>query len=281
MTQTVLITGGASGLGAAIVQRFVDDGANVAVFDISPSAPAELQSQYGDRVICTTGDVRSLADNERAVSECVAAFGGLDCAIGNAGIWDYSISMADLPGASLGAAFDEIFHVNVLGYMNLAKAAMRELVRCSGSLIFTVSNAGYLPDGGGPLYTASKHAVVGLIKQLAFEFAPHVRVNGVAPGPIATQLKGPATLDMQHNQFPGERLATNADRLVPLGRLPSPSEYAGAYAFFASRNDNVPATGTVLNHDGGFAVRGFGRRLRGGDDLADKLGLSDLTDHSN
>src|SRR3546814_13245073 len=84
---------------------------------------------------------------------------------------------------------DELFGVNVKGYVLLAKASLPALVRSGGSLVYTVSNAGFDPAGGGVLYTASKHAVVGLIRQLAFEFAPPVRVNGVAPGPIDTALR--------------------------------------------------------------------------------------------
>ena len=221
------------------------------------------------------GDVRRYADNAAVVEAALARYGRLDCAIGNAGIWDYNLSLADLPAEKLSESFDELFQVNVLGYLLLAKASLRALVDARGSLIFTVSNAGFLPNGGGPLYTATKHAVVGLVRQLAFELAPHVRVNGVAPGAISTQLKGPESLGMGERIFPGEKMAARADGFVPIGQMPTPAEYAGAYVFFACREDNVPATGAVLNHDGGFGVRGLGATLRGGDDLREKLGLED------
>ncbi|HEY2049541.1 MAG TPA: SDR family NAD(P)-dependent oxidoreductase [Caulobacteraceae bacterium] len=181
--EVVLITGGASGLGRAIVERFLEEGARVAVLDRAPQRLEPLAAA-GDRLEVIGGDVRSLADNRRAVESCVRRFGRLDCAIGNAGIWDYSVTLDGLPEDRLDAAFDELFHVNVKGYLLLAKAALPELVRSSGALVFTVSNAGFDPAGGGPLYTASKHAVVGLIRQLAYELAPAVRVNGVAPGPM-------------------------------------------------------------------------------------------------
>ena len=155
----------------------------------------------------------------------------LPIAIGNAGIWDYSISLVDLPADRLRESFDELFQINVLGYLMLAKAALKPLVESRGSLIFTVSNAGFLPGGGGTLYTGTKHAVVGLIRQLAFELAPHVRVNGVAPGAIATQLKGPESLGMAQRRFPGDRMSQNAADFVPLGTMPTPEEYAGAYVF--------------------------------------------------
>ena len=271
--QTLLVTGGASGLGAAIVERFVAEGGNVGILDRSEAGCEALRARYGDRVVCSVGDVRSHADNTRAVSACLERFGRLDCAVGNAGIWDYSTALVDLPEEGLTPAFDELFRINVLGYMMLAKASLRPLAESGGSLIYTVSNAGFWPGGGGVLYTASKHAVVGLIRQLAFELAPTLRVNGVAPGAIATQLKGPASLGLEDREFPGQELEQAAPGFVPIGRLPTPAEYAGAYVFFASRQDNVPATGTILNHDGGFGVRGLGPTPRGGDRLADKLGL--------
>ncbi|MBW8811819.1 MAG: SDR family NAD(P)-dependent oxidoreductase, partial [Caulobacterales bacterium] len=146
----------------------------------------------------------------------------------------------------------------------LAKAALPDLVRSSGSLIFTVSNAGFDPAGGGPLYTASKHAVVGLIRQLAFEFAPLVRVNGVAPGPIETDLRGPAALGQGEKSIGSIGLAALAGPNVPLGRVPGASEYAGGYVFLASRGDSAPATGGVLKLDTGIAVRGIGRTSAGG-----------------
>ncbi|MCB1692237.1 MAG: 3-(cis-5,6-dihydroxycyclohexa-1,3-dien-1-yl)propanoate dehydrogenase [Pseudomonadales bacterium] len=271
--QAVILTGGASGLGLAILERFVEEGAKVAVLDRSDAGCDAIASRFGDAVTTFVGDVRSQSDNEAIVARCIERFGKVDCAIGNAGIWDFNLPLVDLPADKLGESFDEMFGINVLGYIALAKAAMKPLVAASGSMIFTVSNAGFLPAGGGVLYTATKHAVVGMIRQLAYELAPHVRVNGVAPGPISTQLTGPQSLAMENRTIPGARFEAGASGFVPIGRMPTPEEYAGAYVFFASRQDNVPATGTILNHDGGFGVRGLGPVPRGGDDLRDKLEL--------
>ena len=76
---------------------------------------------------------------------------------------------------------------------------------------------------------------------------------------------------MQDLEFPGSAMEADASGFVPLSRLPTPAEYAGAYVFFASREDNVPATGSILNHDGGFGIRGLGPVPRGGDGLLKKL----------
>ncbi len=269
--QSALITGGASGLGLAIVERFVEEGAEVCVLDRSADGCSDLESRFGESVTTIVGDVREINDNSKAVSRCLEKFGRLDCAIGNAGIWDFNKDLVDLPAEKLSDSFDELFRVNVLGYIALAKAALKPLTESSGSMIFTVSNAGFLPAGGGVLYTATKHAVVGMIRQLAYEFAPHVRVNGVAPGPISTQLKGPESLGMEDRTIPGDKLEAGAEGFMPMGKVPTPAEYAGAYVFFASRQDHVPSTGSVLNHDGGFGIRGLGPVPRGGDSLLDKL----------
>jgi cis-2,3-dihydrobiphenyl-2,3-diol dehydrogenase len=267
--EVVLITGGASGLGRAIVDRFVDEGARLAVLDRSTERLETLSSQHGGKLEPIVGDVRSIADNMRAVDCCLAKYGKLDCAIGNAGLWDYSLALDAMAPERIDAAFDEIFHINVKGYLNLAKAALPALVRSQGSLIFTVSNAGFDPAGGGALYTASKHAVVGLIRQLAYEFAPVVRVNGIAPGPIETDLRGPEALGMAQRSISSIDLASIAAPNVPLGRVPSTSEYAGGYVFLATRRDSGPATGGVLSLDAGIAVRGIGRPA-GGNKLAAK-----------
>ncbi len=261
--QAILVSGGASGLGRAIVDRFVEEGARVAVLDRSVERLEALIRDHGDAVVSHVGDVRSLADNNAAVARCCKAFGKLDCAVGNAGLWDYSTALVDLPEDRIDAAFDEIFQVNVKGYLLLAKAAAPALVRSEGTLIFTISNAGFYPSGGGPLYTATKHAAVGLVRQLAYELAPSVRVNGVAPGGINTDLRGLAALDMAERSVFSLKLDESAHLYVPIGRLPTPQEYAGAYVMFASRTDGAPATGAVLNYDGGLGVRGFGQTSGG------------------
>lgn len=191
-----LVTGAGSGLGHAIVDRFLDEGARVGVLEINPHKAAALEAQFGRRVAVTVGDATRYIDNERAVAATIAAFGQLDSFVGNAGLWDYSTSLEDLPADAIDGAFDEIFHLNVKGYLLGAKAAIPALRQNNGSIIFTVSNAGFWPGGGGPLYVASKHAVMGLVKQLAYELAPEIRVNGVAPGGMPTDLRGPRALGM-------------------------------------------------------------------------------------
>ncbi len=237
--EVALVTGGASGLGRAIVDRFVEEGARVVVFDRSEAKLQDVKRSHGDAVAIHAGDVRSGPDNKAAVALAVERFGKLDCAIGNAGIWDYSVTLDDMPEEQIDGAFDELFGVNEKGYLHLAKAALPALVRSGGSLVYTVSNAGFDPAGGGALYTASKHAVVGLIRQLAFEFAPTVRVNGVAPGPIDTDLRGPAALGLADKAISSigpinvNVLSSNSAKVVKpvrkarIGQTPYPQDELG------------------------------------------------------
>ena len=244
---------------------FIFEGALVTVVDHLEDKFADMQGGRYDVLECVWGDVRNIDDMHRAAERALARFGKIDCAIGNAGLWDYSMSLDDMPSERLSGAFDEIFGVNVKGYLNLAKAVIPSLVRSKGSLIFTVSNAGFYPGGGGPLYTASKHAVVGLIHQLAFELAPAVRVNGVAPGPIHTKLRGPQSLGLETMTIDQLDLPTTAAAMMATGSVPAPEQYAGSYVHFASRSDSSPSTGGILMADCGIGIRGIGAAAAGYD----------------
>src|ERR1700730_15301595 len=132
--QVALVTGGGSGIGRAVVARFIEEGARVGVLDRVPDRAAELRSQFGGAVIALTGDVAQLADNKRAVADTVGAFGRLDIFVGNAGVFDNHLSLADFPEQDLSAAYDELFAVNVKGCVLGAKAALPELMKTDGSM---------------------------------------------------------------------------------------------------------------------------------------------------
>lgn len=257
-----LVTGGGSGIGRAVVKRFLDEGARgIGVLLRDQRQAEELKQAFGERVHPVLGDVRVYDDNARAVAETVAAYGWLDTLVGNAGVWDFFAGVKRTEPAELAASFDEIFAVNVKGYLLAARAAAEELKKTRGSMIFTLSNASFYAGGGGPVYVASKHACVGLIKQLAYELAPHVRVNGVAPGGTATPLKGPAALGKQQERLsdiPGFEQAV-ADAM-PLGFMAQPEDHTGHYVLLASRANSAATTAAILQSDGGWEVRGRPKR---------------------
>ena len=268
--KVALVTGGASGLGLGIVNRFLAEGAEVGVLDASATKLGELRELVGDRVTAVRGDVRSLEDNGRAVDALVVRHGRLDVFIGNAGIWDGGTSLVDLPEDKLGAAFDEVVGVNVKGYVLGARAAIPHLVRSGGTIILTVSNAGFYAGGGGPLYTLSKHAVVGLVRQLAHELAPVVRVNGVAPGAVPSDLRGPRSLGLAEKSIREFDMQSVAEQIMPLPVVPTPADQAGTYVYLASAANSSAATGIVINSDCGIGVRGLWA-VRGGADLVERF----------
>jgi NAD(P)-dependent dehydrogenase (short-subunit alcohol dehydrogenase family) len=197
------------------------------------------------------GDVRSPEDNERAVAEAVDAFGGLDTFVGNAGIYDNRVRLEDLPLPALDALFDELFAVDVKGYVLGARAAIPALRRSpQGSIIFTASVSSFHAGFGGTLYVAAKHAIAGLTRQLAYELAPGIRVNAVAAGFAPTNLSGPPDLEPAANR----RLPTADD--LPLGAVASPDDYAGLYVLLASAETQRTMTGTLLLADGGLSIWG-------------------------
>jgi NAD(P)-dependent dehydrogenase (short-subunit alcohol dehydrogenase family) len=254
--QVALVTGGGSGIGRAVVGRFIAEGARVGVLDRIPARADELRAEFGNNVTALSGDVAQLADNKRVVAETVSAFGRLDIFVGNAGVFDGFLSLVEFPEENLAAAYDELFSVNVKGCIFGAKAALPELMKTEGSMVFTASVAGQNSGGGGPLYTASKHAVVGLIRQLAAELGPRVRVNGVAPGGTMTDLRGLSALRQEGRSHFAD--PTTEERLRagnPLQLALAPGDLAGAYVFLSSRANARGITGTILTVDAGAMLR--------------------------
>ena len=131
--QVALVTGGGSGIGRAVVARFVEEGARVGVLDRVAARAEQLRSEFGSAVVVRAGDVAQLADNRRAVAETVAAFGRLDIFVGNAGVFDVYAPLAEFSEERLSEAFDELFGVNVKGCFFGAKAALPELIKTEGS----------------------------------------------------------------------------------------------------------------------------------------------------
>lgn len=253
--RTVLVTGGGSGIGRAVVDRFVEEGATVGVLDIDSEGLDAVVAEHGEHVTTIQGDVTSLADNEHAVETTVETFGGLDVFVGNAGTFDANITLSEL-STDVSEDFHQLFDVNVLGYILGAKAALPELLETDGRMVFTASGASFDPDGGGVLYVPSKHAVAGLIRQLAFELAPRVSVNGVAPGYIPTNLSAVDSLDRSTGIVSEDEFDSSVH---PLDIVPRPKDYTGTYVLLASEENSRPMTGTIITADLGRSVRGIGQ----------------------
>ncbi|MDP8985536.1 MAG: SDR family oxidoreductase [Pseudomonadota bacterium] len=247
-----IVTGAGSGIGRAVVRRFLAEGARVVAVirnaDDEPTLAAE-------GALTVTGDVALYETSAQAVTLAEERFGGLDVFVANAGLWDFHKKLEKQSPEELAAAAREIFDVNVMGTVYAARAAAAALRRSKGSIIATGSNACFRAGGGGCLYTASKFALRGVIMQLAMELAPDIRVNGVAPGATDTALSGPRALQQQDKSMNADaaRLAAMSSH-IPLGFVSRPEDHAGLYVLLASRENSRYITGTMISSDGGLTV---------------------------
>lgn len=246
-----IVTGGGRGIGLAVARRYLAEGASVVALDRDPGDTAPTVAEHPDRFRFIAGDVRDPAAHAAAVETAETMFGAVDVLVGNAGIFDFWRTVDRYAPEQLAENFDEVFHINVKGYLLAFRAAQEALRRSRGSAIFTASVASFNAGGGGVLYTASKHAVVGLVRQLARENMPDVRVNGVAPGATTTRLSGSATMGEE-----ARSVRPMIDKIVAQGiAAQTPEDHAGTYVFLASR-ENAPAiTGQVILSDGGLQAR--------------------------
>ena len=247
-----VITGAGSGIGRAVVRRYIAEGAKVIAVIRNPQDAPALEAEGAVALI---GDVKLFDTAERAVAAAVQQFGGLDMYVANAGLWDFHKRVENQSPDTLKEGFDEIFGVNLLGTLFGARAALSELRKSGGSVIATGSNACFLAGGGGALYTASKFALRGLVMQLAKEFAPDVRVNGVAPGATDTALSGPSALGQDGRELNGDpaRMAVMAKHML-LGRVSAPEDHASLFVLLGSKTESAYITGTMLRSDGGLTI---------------------------
>ncbi len=256
-----LITGAGQGIGRAVLHRFITEGASVGALVRKQADADALTDTYGDRVAPILGDVRSWDDNLRAVETTVARFGKLDTLVPNAGVYDFSTPFESLSGPEIAAQFDELFAVNVKGYLLAARAALAPLRATRGSIVFTLSSSSFYAGGGGVLYVSSKHGLVGTVRQLAFELAPEIRVNAVAPGGTRTGLSGLTSAETNGRKLdaiPG--FESMVAKTVPLGFLSEPEDHAALYVTLACRDASRFVTAAIISSDGGLEVRGGGRR---------------------
>jgi NAD(P)-dependent dehydrogenase (short-subunit alcohol dehydrogenase family) len=251
----VLLTGAGSGLGLGVARYFKSEGARLAIMELVPEKVEGLKSEFSDALV-VQGDVRSIVDLQRCRDALIERFGRLNALAGFQGIFDGNIPLRKMPLEKLDGLFDELFRTNVQGYILSAKIFIDLLEESRGAIVLTASTAAYAADGGGLMYTATKGAVRSVVNQLAFEFAPNVRVNGVAPSGIAnSQLRGPASLGLQEQKqsdIPIEQFREMIMRLMPMRHLPTPEEHGPLYAFLASRHNRIMTGQTVVADQGLF-----------------------------
>ena len=235
----VVVTGAAQGIGLAIVERFLEEGASVLAFDRNEEGLKSATGGLGDRCVPFVGDISSHDDCRRAVQMCVAEFGHIDVMCAHAGIAD-PLALLDMTEEH----WRRHMAVNVDGTMYCLLEAARAMAQSGGGSIVCTSsiNAWYVEETHA-VYNVTKAAVWALVRSAAIDLAPRgIRVNGVAPGVADTPL---AELVVHNAELAPEYLKS-----IPLGRFAKPSDIADCVAFLASDQASY-ITGQTIVIDGG------------------------------
>ena len=250
-----LVVGGGSGIGRAVLDAFRAQGAEVAVLELDAAKCEELR-KLDTQMPVVQGNASHTDAAQAAVDACRARWGRLDVLVNCVGVFDFYRPLGEIDPEVLGSAFDELFHANVLSQIVPARAALPLLMEAQGSMILTSSSSGFLPGRGGILYVASKFAVRGCVMSLAHEWAPHVRVNGVAPGgTLGTDLRGSGVLGQSQKRMSiGLDRVKDLENLTPLKIAMRAEDMAASYVFLAS-DAASGMTGEFLHPDGGMGIR--------------------------
>lgn len=242
----VLITGGASGIGAATATRFLEEGARVVVLDRDAKAGERMQRELAGLSGVVNADVSNLNQVKAAFTEAVRTMGAVDVLINNAGI-SIRHNFLDITPEE----WDMVLAVNLTGVFYVAQTAARHMMeKGSGVILQTASTNGMMGYPHYADYNASKAGVIELTKSMALELAPKVRVNAIAPGYVLTP--------MQRAEYTDEMLE-EVNRKIPLRRHAKPEEIAALFAYLAS-DDAAFATGHVYVMDGAETAGGLASR---------------------
>ena len=246
--KVALITGGASGIGAATAKTFVQAGANVVIADMNKEAGVSLASELGEsRVAFEYLDVRSAEQIVQVVSRTVERFGQLDIVFNNAGI-GLNALLTDHSEEQI----DNLIAINLRAVMLVCRAVLPHLKgnQRGGVILNNASNGGLIGRAPDPVYVATKHGVVGFTKSLALAHAhDNIRVNAICPGPIDTSMVWSNFKDVENRDEALRKILATC----PDARLANPEEVAAAALFLASDSARF-INGIALPIDGAKAA---------------------------
>lgn len=236
--KTVFVTGASSGIGYAQAEAFLKQGANVFAIDQNETGLQELKQAYPETFTYWCTNVADKEDVSEGVHRALREHVRIDILINTAGVLDDYNNTLDTSEE----LWDEVFDTNVKGLYYVTNNILPHMLKWEkGIIVNTASIAGLVAGGGGAAYTASKHAVVGYTKQLAFDYADKgIRVNAIAPGAIKTPNGG--------------ETAKRVEQETPAGRWADPEEVADLTLFLASESADY-LHGAIVPIDGGWTVK--------------------------
>jgi 3-oxoacyl-[acyl-carrier protein] reductase len=243
--KTAIITGGASGFGAGIVQKFLDEGARVMIADINGDAASDMADQLGVNAVAQVVDVANAASVQAMADEVLGRFGHLDILVNNAGITHLPTPLEDVSEED----FDRVFAVNMKSVYLTARTLVPHMKsRSAGAILNVASTAGLSPRPNLNWYNASKGWMITATKTMAVELAPSgVRVNAICPvageTPLLKSFMGEDTPEIR-----AKFLST-----IPLGRFSTPEDMANSTCFLCSDEASM-ITGAALEVDGGRCI---------------------------
>ena len=242
----VLITGGASGIGAATAARFLEEGSVVCVLDRDADGRRKIANELPSLAGTLAADVSNLKEVQAAFKEAVRLMGGVDVLVNNAGISIRHTFLDITP-----EEWDKVIAVNLTGVFYVAQTAARHMMeRGDGVILQTASTNGVMGYPFYADYNATKAGVIELTRSMALELAPRIRVCAVAPGYVLTP--------MQRAEYT-DAMLDEVNRKIPLQRHAKPEEIAALFAYLAS-DDAAYATGQVYTMDGGETAGGLASR---------------------
>ena len=247
--KVAVVTGGARGIGRAIVERYAKEGARVAIADVAMAEAEALAASLGEAAMAVRLDVTEQASIDAMVEVVRTRFGRIDIVVNNAAVFDMA-PVLDVTRESL----DRMFAVNVKGLFFTLQAVARHMVERGGGgkIINMASQAGRRGEALVSAYCASKAAVISLTQSAGLDLIKHrINVNGIAPGVVDTPMwdEVDAMFARYEGRAPGEKKRLVGEA-VPYGRMGLPDDHVGAAVFLAS-DDADYVVAQTLNVDGG------------------------------
>ena len=240
----VIVTGGASGIGRAIVERLVEEGYPVGVFDINESGLQELESTLGAAVTAHVVDIQDYVAVQEAVAQFASSAGPVYGLVNNAG-WDAAKAFVDTDPEF----WRKVIDLNLYGPLNVTHAVLAQLIaRGDGRVVNIASDAGRVGSSGEAVYSATKGGTIAFMKTLAREHARQgITFNSICPGPTDTPLL--AGFDETG------KLMAALSRAIPMKRLAQPADFPGLVVYFLSAEASF-VTGQTISVSGGLSMHG-------------------------